>query len=207
MKAYEQLLLNNKVWAEDQKRPDPDYFTNLAKGQDPKFLWIGCADSRVPVSAITQTEPGEVFVHRNIANMVVQSDINVLSVIQYAVEVLKVPYVIVCGHYACGGVKAALSGKSLGLIDNWLKNIKDVHEKYQEAVDDISDEKAKENKLVELNVWEQLKNIGETSIVQNAWDKGEGPVLLGWVYNIETGLIDHLTEISSAAEISDSYHF
>lgn len=207
MKPYEQLLLNNKAWVEEKQKPDPNYFTELAKGQQPQYLWIGCSDSRAPVSAITQTEPGEIFVHRNIANMVVQSDINVLSVLQYAVEVLKVPYVIVCGHYGCGGVKAALSGKSLGLIDNWLKYIKDVHEKYHDTVEDISDEKAKEDKMVELNVWEQLKNIGETSIVQNAWEKGEGPVLLGWVYNIETGMIDHLTEISSVDEISDSYQF
>lgn len=207
MKRYEQLLLNNKAWAEEKKGPDPDFFTNLAQGQQPEYLWIGCSDSRVPVSSVTQTEPGEIFVHRNIANLVVQSDINVLSVLQYAVEVLKVPYIVVCGHYGCGGIKAAMSNKSMGLIDNWLKNIKDVREKYQETLDEIDDEEAKSDKMVELNVWEQLKNIGETSIVQNAWEKGEGPVLLGWVYSLETGFINHLTEITSADEISDSYRF
>jgi carbonic anhydrase len=171
------------------KEEDPDFFERLVNVQTPEFLWIGCSDSRVPPNEITQTRPGEIFIHRNIANMVVHTDLNMLSVLQYAVEVLKVKHIIVCGHYGCGGVKAAMSRKSLGIINKWLRNIKDVYRYHQEEVDACVSEDDKVNKLIELNVREQVYNLAKTSIVQKAWKKFNAPHIHGWVYDLHDGLL------------------
>jgi carbonic anhydrase len=195
MKNYEKLLLENKAWAKQKVQDDPDYFNRLVDVQKPKYLWIGCSDSRVPPNEITQTEPGEIFIHRNIANMVVHTDLNMLSVLQYAVEVLEVEHIIVCGHYGCGGVKAAMGRNSLGIIDKWLRNIKDVYRYHESDIESKGSEKAKLNRLVELNVEEQLTNLAKTSIVQKAWKKRNGPVLHGWVYDLHDGIIDPIKDI------------
>lgn len=189
MKIYEKLLLENKAWAKEMKEEDPNFFERLVNVQTPEFLWIGCSDSRVPPNEITQTRPGEIFIHRNIANMVVHTDLNMLSVLQYAVEVLKVKHIIVCGHYGCGGVKAAMSRKSLGIINKWLRNIKDVYRYHQEEVDACVSEDDKVNKLIELNVREQVYNLAKTSIVQKAWKKFNAPHIHGWVYDLHDGLL------------------
>ncbi len=193
----EKLIANNREWVQEKLALDADYFTRMADGQHPKVLWIGCSDSRVPPNQITKTQPGELFVHRNIANLVVQTDMNLLSVLQYSVEVLKVEHIIVCGHYGCGGVKAALGTHQYGLIDNWLRQIKDTINFYWELVKDL-DEQARENRMVELNVVEQVYNLGKTNIVRNAWQETGKPYLHGWVYDINTG---HILEQTPA--ISD----
>ena len=187
--SYESLLQGNKKFVEETLKEDPDYFTKLAAGQTPPVLWIGCADSRVPANQITNTSPGEIFVHRNIANMVIHSDMNMLSVLDYAVNVLKVKHVIVTGHYGCGGVIAAMTNKQFGLIDNWLRHIKDVYRLHASKLDQIKDEKERTNKLVEYNVVENVYNLCKTSIVQNAWQNGQELGVHGWVYSIETGVI------------------
>jgi carbonic anhydrase len=187
--TYESLLDGNKQFVENTLKLDPDYFTKLANGQKPPVLWIGCADSRVPANQITNTSPGEIFVHRNIANMVIHSDMNMLSVLDYAVNVLQVKHVIVTGHYGCGGVIAALSNHQFGLIDNWLRHIKDVYRLHASKLDLIKDEKERAAKLVEYNVIENVYNLCKTSIVQNAWQKGQPLGVHGWVYSIETGII------------------
>ncbi len=192
--AIDKLLQNNQNWVDQQLTQDPDYFTKLASGQQPKYLWIGCADSRVPPDQITGTHPGEMFVHRNIANLVVQTDMNFLSVLQYAVDVLKVDHVIVCGHYGCGGVKAAMGKQQLGLIDNWLRQIKDTEKFYWQQLKDL-DENARFQRLVELNVVEQVYNVGKTSTIQNAWASGSRPYIHGWVYDLETGFIKTQTKM------------
>ncbi len=197
------LLLKNKAWAADMSRPEPDYFKRLAEGQEPRFFWVGCSDSRVPVSQITQTEPNEIFTHRNIANLVLHSDISVMSSLQYAVEFLRVPYIIVCGHYGCGGVKASIENQNLGLIDDWLKNIRNVHEDNATELNEITDKKVKADKLVEINVKRQVKNIASTDIYQNSWNSEEGPTILGWVFNMENGLLEQLTEVNSPSEAED----
>ncbi|HNV27896.1 MAG TPA: carbonic anhydrase, partial [Cyclobacteriaceae bacterium] len=171
MKKYEQLLLQNRAWVQQKLGEDKDFFKKLANTQKPDFLWIGCADSRVPANEITGTAPGEVFVHRNIANMVVHSDMNMLSVLDYAVNVLEVSHVIVCGHYGCGGVRAAMGNKQIGLIDNWIRHIKDVYRMHHEELEAIKDMKAREDRFIELNVIEQVYDLGKTSIIQNAWQK------------------------------------
>ncbi len=171
MKVYEQLLLENKAWAKAKVEDDPQFFERLVNIQKPEFLWIGCSDSRVPPTEITQTQPGEIFIHRNIANMVVHTDMNLLSVLQYAVEVLQVDHVIVCGHYGCGGVKAAMTNQSYGIIDTWLRNIKDVYRHHKDQIDALENEDDRLNKLIELNVKEQLLNVAKTSIIQEAWLK------------------------------------
>lgn len=191
-KSYLKLLENNKEWVDVQLKKDPEYFTKLANGQKPEYLWIGCSDSRVPANEITGTNPGEMFVHRNIANMVVHSDMNMLSVLSYAVDVLKVKHIIVCGHYGCGGVLAAMGNKQYGLIDNWLRHIKDVYRIHHKELDIIKDPKARENRLVQLNVMEQVCDLGKTTIVQNAWERGQSLHLHGWVYDIHDGIIDDL---------------
>ncbi len=188
----QQLLDNNREWVQEKLAVDPDYFNRTADGQHPKILWIGCSDSRVPPDQLTKTNPGEIFVHRNIANLVVQTDMNLLSVLQYSVEVLKVEHVIVCGHYGCGGVKAALGTQQYGLIDNWLRQIKDTINFYWELVKDL-DEKARENRIVELNVVEQVYNLGKTNIIRNAWQSTGKPFLHGWVYDVKTGLVSEQT--------------
>jgi carbonic anhydrase len=182
----EQLLGNNRRFIEDQLRIDPQYFENLAEGQHPEFLWIGCSDSRVPPDRITGTQPGDMFVHRNIANLVVQTDMNLLSVLQYAVEVLKVEHVIVCGHYGCGGVQASMGRESHGLIDNWLRALKDTQEYFWSELRAL-DEAARFRRIVELNVIEQVYNLGKTHIVAEGWKKTGRPYLHGWVFNLNTG--------------------
>jgi carbonic anhydrase len=191
-KSYRKLLENNKAWATLQKYNNPEIFNGLAEGQSPEYLWIGCSDSRVPANEITGTKPGEIFVHRNIANMVVHTDMNMLSVLSYAVDVLKVKHIIVCGHYGCGGVLAAMGNKQYGLIDNWLRHIKDVYRYYHDELESIPDQPAREKRLVELNVVEQVHHLGKTSIVQNAWMRAQPLHIHGWVYDLKDGLITDL---------------
>jgi carbonic anhydrase len=203
---YQTLLDNNKTWVEKMTKKDPDFFKKLSEGQSPAYLWIGCSDSRVPANEITGTSAGEVFVHRNIANMVIHSDMNLLSVLDYAVNVLKVKHVIVCGHYGCGGVKAALGNANIGLIDNWIRHIKDVYRFHYRELDAIEDEKAKFDRFVELNVIEQVMDLAKTSIVQNAWKKGQNLWIHGWVYDIQDGLVKDLNvNYGSNQELPDVY--
>jgi carbonic anhydrase len=192
--SISRLIRHNEAWAGKKMAADPDFFMRSAQGQSPKFLWIGCSDSRVPPDDITQTEPGELFVHRNIANLVVENDINLLSVLQYAVEVLQVEDIIVCGHYGCGGVHAAMRGAPLGLIDQWLAPIKEAHQYYAWELEHYPTEEEKARKLVELNVLEQINNLGKTDIIRNAWKKGYRPSLNGWVYDLATGKLNILHE-------------
>lgn len=189
---YKKILENNKKWVEEKLQISPDYFNNLAEGQNPPLLWIGCSDSRVPANEIIGAEPGEVFVHRNIANMVVHSDMNMLSVLDYAVNVLKVEHVIVCGHYGCGGVKAAMGNSSIGIIDNWIRHIKNEYRLHQEELNAITDEKERFNRFVEINVYEQVFNLAKTSIVQSAWNSGQKLGIHGWVYGLNSGYVTDL---------------
>jgi carbonic anhydrase len=200
MNPYEKLLLQNKAWSEEKLQQDKDFFDRLSHQQKPKFLWIGCSDSRVPANEITGTDPGEVFVHRNIANMVVHTDLNLLSVLQYAVEVLEVDHIIVCGHYGCGGVEAALGNKSFGLINKWLRNIKEVYKMYQAEIDGIPNHTERVNRLVELNVLEQCQDLIKTSILQKAWQNRKSPEVHGWVYGLTNGLVKELTTIKPDPE-------
>ena len=195
----EELLNNNKAFVEEELRRDPSYFDKLAEGQHPEFLWIGCSDSRVAPNLITATEAGDMFVHRNIANLVVQTDVNLLSVLQYAVDVLKVNHVIVCGHYGCGGVKAAMGHQHHGLIDNWLRTIKDTQNYYWKQLQPL-DEAQRFKRLVELNVIEQVYNLGKTNVVQNAWLTQGRPTLHGWVFDLATGFIEPQTPMISDNE-------
>lgn len=207
-KEYRQLLLQNKAWVERRHQEDPQFFSRLANQQHPKFLWIGCSDSRVPANQITGTDPGEVFVHRNIANMVVHSDMNMLSVLDYAVNVLMVEHVIVCGHYGCGGVRAAMGQKQFGIIDNWIRHIKDVYRFYEKELDAIKDVQARENRFIELNVIEQVYHLCKTSIIQNAWQKRQGPYVHGWVYNVADGIIKDLdVTFHDNSELPNVYKF
>ena len=189
---YRQLLENNKKWVASKIESDPEYFTRLANGQQPPILWIGCSDSRVPANEIIGAQPGEVFVHRNIANMVVHSDMNMLSVLDYAINALKVKHVIVCGHYGCGGVQTAMTNKHVGIIDNWIRHIKDVYRLHHEELNSIADEKKKFDRFVELNVQEQVWDLAKTSIIQKAWESGQQVHLHGWVYDIKDGIIQDL---------------
>ncbi|BDU27367.1 MULTISPECIES: carbonate dehydratase [unclassified Flavobacterium] len=205
-KFYEQLLENNKKWVENSLALDPNYFADLAKGQSPPLLWIGCSDSRVPANEIVGAKPGEVFVHRNIANMVVHSDMNMLSVLDYAVNVLKVKHVIVCGHYGCGGVKAAMGHQSVGIIDNWLRHIKDEYRLHDKYLNSIEDETERFNAFVEINAKEQVYNLAKTSIVQNAWKNGQDLMLHGWVYGLNSGFVTDLNvNIASNDELDEVY--
>jgi carbonic anhydrase len=197
VKEYKKLLLSNKAWASERLAVDENYFENLSKDQNPLFLWIGCADSRVPAEEITHADPGEIFVHRNVANMVVHTDINLLSVLQYAVEVLEVKHIIVCGHYNCGGVRAAMTNTDYGLINKWLRNIKEVYEKHFEQLTNIENEQERFNALVELNVAEQIKNLAKTTIVQKAWANRSFPHLHGWVFDIQHGEIKEVLNINA----------
>ncbi|SMO44516.1 carbonate dehydratase [Solitalea koreensis] len=208
MKDITQLFENNKKFVERRLGADENYFKNLAKLQAPKYLWIGCADSRVPANEITGLEPGEVFVHRNIANMVVHTDINCLSVIQYAVKVLKVEHILVVGHYGCGGVKAAMGNANIGLIDNWLRNIKDVYRMHETELDAVTDEEARFRLLCELNVKEQVLNVCNTSIVQKAWQGGQDLTVHGWIFDVADGILQDLNvSISEKSQINKIYHF
>ncbi len=203
---YKKILDNNKKWVENKLAISPNYFKNLAEGQNPPLLWIGCSDSRVPANEIIGAEPGEVFVHRNIANMVVHSDMNMLSVLDYAVNALKVKHVIVCGHYGCGGVKAAMGNTSIGIIDNWIRHIKDVYRFHQDELDAIENEKERFNKFVEINVKEQVMDLAKTSIVQNAWKNGQELSLHGWVYGLNDGYVTDLgVNFSCDKDLDDVY--
>jgi carbonic anhydrase len=206
MKPYEKLLLENKAWAAEQVGKDPDYFSRLSHLQTPEFLWIGCSDSRVPANEITNTAPGEIFVHRNIANMVVHTDLNMLSVLQYAVQVLKVKHIIVCGHYGCGGVRAALSHQNLGLINKWLRNIKDVYYFHKEELQKLEGD-ALVDRLTELNVQEQVMNLAKTSIVQIAWKSDNRPTLHGWVYRLTDGILHNLIRMDPNTPIDPVYSY
>jgi carbonic anhydrase len=206
MQILKNLFENNRKWADKIKKTDPDFFVKLSRQQTPEYLWIGCSDSRVPSNQIVDLLPGAIFVHRNIANVVIHTDLNCLSVIQYAVEVLKVKHIIVCGHYGCGGVRAALEKRSYGLIDTWLRHIKDVYRYHQDELDGITDEKERLNRLCELNVIEQVANVCHTSIVQKAWESGQELSVHGWIYSIEDGILKDLdTCIGGVCEISETY--
>lgn len=208
MKIYEKLLLENKAWAGEKVQDDPEYFSRLAEIQTPEFLWIGCSDSRVPANEITNTQPGEIFVHRNIANMVVHTDVNLLSVLDYAVTHLKVKHVIVCGHYGCGGVKAAMSNHDYKQVLNmWLRNIKDVYRMHREELNMFSDEQKKFDRLVELNVQEQVMHLAKTSIIQRAWKNDQRPHLHGWVYGLKDGLIKPVFEMPANTNIDSLYEY
>lgn len=205
--AYEKLLLENKAWAKEQVQIDSEFFSRLSHIQTPEFLWIGCSDSRVPADKITGTQPGEIFVHRNIANMVVHTDINLLSVLEYAVEVLKVNHIIVCGHYGCGGVKAAMGNHSLGIINKWLRNIKDVYRIHRDEIDKIENEEDRTNRLIEFNVMEQVMNLAKTSIIQRAWKNHQRPHLHGWVYGLKDGIIKPVYEMEPGTHIDPLYEY
>ncbi|MBL7922199.1 MAG: carbonate dehydratase [Bacteroidia bacterium] len=191
-KSYQKLIDGNRLFAMSKTFDDPEYFKKLSLGQKPDYLWIGCSDSRVPANEVTNTESGEMFVHRNIANMVVHTDVNLMSVLEYAVTVLGVKHIIVCGHFGCGGIRAAMGNGSYGLVDNWLRNIKDVYFKHREELDGISNDDKRADRLTELNVMEQVRNLAKTTIVQNAWNAGKKIEIHGWVYGLNNGLITEL---------------
>jgi carbonic anhydrase len=207
MDSYKKLLLANRAWVKEKLSIRTDYFERMKNEQKPDYLWIGCSDSRVPADDIVGTEPGELFVQRNIANLVIHTDFNMLSVLQYAVEVLKVKHVIVCGHYGCGGVKNAMSHKDLGLINKWLRHIKDVYRFHKPELEEIQDEDKRLARLIELNVHEQVRNVSETSIVQRSWRKFQLPTIHGWVYDLETGLLKELTMVQPRAALDDIYRY
>jgi len=207
MNEYEKILLQNKSWVSDKIELDKDYFKNLADIQKPAFLWIGCSDSRVPANEITNTEPGEIFVHRNIANLVVNTDLNMLSVLKYAVEVLKVKHIIVCGHYGCGGVKAAITNHHFGLLNKWLKNIKDVYRLHNDMLNKIENLEDKTDALVELNIIEQVNNLVKTSIVQKAWYNNQPLMLHGCVYGLKDGILKDLIILDKNSPIDPLYKF
>lgn len=208
MLAYEKLLLENKAWASEKVADDPDYFNRLADIQKPDFLWIGCSDSRVPANEITGTQPGEIFVHRNVANLVINTDVNLLSVLDYAVTHLKVKHVIVCGHYGCGGIKASITKTDYKQVLNmWLRNIKDVYRIHRSELDAINDEEQRTNRLVELNVIEQVQNLAKTSIIQRAWKEEQRPGLHGWVYGLKDGIINPVFEMKAGTHIDALYEY
>lgn len=192
MEHIAKLLLQNRAWVEQKNQEDGEFFKRSSKVQTPRFLWIGCSDSRVPANEITATDPGEIFVHRNIANMVIHTDMSMLSVLDYAVNVLEVPHVIICGHYGCGGVRASMGQKQFGLIDNWIRHIKDVYSLHHKELEAIPDPVQREDRFTEFNVIEQVYNLSQTSIIQNAWASRHGPYVHGWVYDLRTGLIKDL---------------
>lgn len=207
-KLFQDIFKNNRAWVDAKLKEDPEFFNKLANGQKPPILWIGCSDSRVPANEITGTEPGEIFVHRNIANMVVHTDMSMLSVLDYAVNVLQVSHVIVCGHYGCGGVNAALDNKQVGLIDNWLRHIKDVYRLHKDEIDVIPTLEAKQRRMVELNVQEQVFDLTKTSIVQNAWARGQFLQVHGLVYDIGNGILKDLdVTVGDNSEIDSVYKF
>ena len=200
MRVLKHLFENNRAWAEHMLEHDPAFFERLSHQQSPEYLWIGCSDSRVPANEIIGLLPGEVFVHRNVANIVVHTDLNCLSVIQYAVEVLEVKHIIVCGHYGCGGVKAALQNHELGLIDNWLRNIKDIYQRHEGELDQLPNEVERADRLCELNVIEQVYNVANTTIVQKAWTQGQQLAIHGWIYGLKNGLLKDLNVVVTSQE-------
>jgi carbonic anhydrase len=208
MRVLKHLFDNNRAWAKKIKSENPEFFTKLSHQQTPQYLWIGCSDSRVAANQIVGLLPGELFVHRNVANIVVHTDFNCLAVLQFAVEVLKVKHVIVCGHYGCGGVKAAMENKTHGLIDNWLRNIKDVYQRHRTRLDAITDDGERLDLLCELNVIDQVTNACYTTIVQDAWRRGQELAVHSWIYSIENGLLKDLNHcVTGAEQISTIYRF
>jgi carbonic anhydrase len=206
MRSLSHLFENNRAWSERIRRADPDFFPRLSRQQRPQYLWIGCADSRVPANEIVDLAPGELFVHRNVANVVVHSDLNCLSVMQFAVQVLKVGHIIVCGHYGCSGVSAALQNQRVGLADNWLRHIQDVHAKHDARVSALGEVARRIDRLCELNVIEQVANVCQTTIVRDAWDRGQELAVHGWVYGLKDGLVRDLgTTVTRPAEASGAY--
>lgn len=208
MKPYEVLLHDNKNWAAKKAAEDPAFFEKLLHVQSPEFLWIGCSDSRVPPDQITQTEPGEIFIHRNVANLVVNTDVNLMSVVDYAVNHLKIKHVVVCGHYGCGGVKAALSNADFNQVLNmWLRNIKDIYRIHRKEMEAINNEDERVNRMVELNVKEQVFNLAKTAIIQKAWVNENRPDLHGWVYDLHDGIIHPIIEMTAGTDIDPLYEF
>jgi carbonic anhydrase len=208
MKPYEKLLSENKAWAAEKVSSDPMYFDRLAHLQTPEFLWIGCSDSRVPANEITGTQPGEIFVHRNVANLVINTDVNVLSVLDYAVNHLKVRHVIICGHYGCGGIKAATTKTDFKPVLNmWLRNIKDVYRLHRQELDAINEEEKRCDRLTELNVKEQILNLAKTSIIQRAWKNEMRPDLHGWIYGLKDGVIIPVVEMKAGTHIDALYEY
>ena len=207
MEDYRRLLLNNKAWVQDKLNISPTFFEDSAVEQKPDYLWIGCSDSRVPAEDVTGTIPGELFVHRNVANMVVHTDFNMLSVLQFAVEVLKVKHVIVCGHYGCGGIRTAMSRRDLGLMNKWLRHIKDVYRFHAAELDSIEDEQLRVDRLVELNVMEQVHHLSDISFVQRAWREHQRPMLHGWIYDIKTGYLKDLIKVDPGEHAHDIYEY
>ena len=208
MYSYEKLLLENKAWAAGKISDDPEYFERLARLQTPEFLWIGCSDSRVPANEITGTQPGEIFVHRNVANLVVNTDVNLLAVLDFAVTHLKIQHVIVCGHYGCGGIKAAaMKTDYKPVLNMWLRNVKDVMRLHREALEKIENEEQRTDRLVELNVQEQVNNLAKTTIIQRCWKKERRPDLHGWVYGLKDGIIKPVYEMKAGTPIDPLYKF
>lgn len=204
--ALDQLFANNREWAEGMIAKDADFFKRLVSQQAPEYLWIGCSDSRVPANDIVNLLPGELFVHRNVANVVVHTDLNCLSVIQFAIDLLKVKHILVVGHYGCSGVLAALTDKRVGLADNWLRHVKDVHQKHERYLGEVIPSPKRQDRLCELNVIEQVVNVCETTIVQDAWDRGQNLTVHGWAYRLDTGLVNDLgMSISSTEEMAVRY--
>lgn len=205
---YKKLIDNNTKWVQEKTLENPDFFKELSKGQQPPLLWIGCADSRVPPNQIVGADPGEIFVHRNIANLVVHNDLNMLSVLEYAVNVLKIKHVIVCGHYGCGGVQAAMGDHSYGIIDNWLINIKDVYHNHENDLNKIKKEEERFDRLVEINVHEQVQNLAKTTIVQNAWKNKQDLKIHGWIYELKTGNIKDLEiDMNNNSDLKNIFHY
>ncbi len=207
MDTYKRLLLANQAWSKEKTLLRPEYFRDLAVDQRPDFLWIGCSDSRVPAEEVTGTQPGEIFVHRNIANLVVHTDFNLLSVVQYAVDFLKVKHIIVCGHYGCGGVRAAGTHQHFGLLDTWLRYLKDIYEANSAELESIADPTQRTNRLVEINVMQQVKNLAKTSFVQRAWKDERRPILHGWVFGMETGLLKPVTMMEAGSRVPEIFRY
>lgn len=207
MESFRRLLLANKAWVQERLELNPEYFKRLARDQSPEFLWIGCSDSRVPAEEITGTEPGEIFVHRNIANLVHSTDFNLLSVVQYAVDFLKVKHVIVCGHYGCGGVRAAVTQQDFGFLNKWLRSIKDTYQQNRAELEAIADPSRRSDRLVEINVREQVMNLAKTSVIQKAWYQRRMPTLHGWVYGLDNGILNELTTLPAGTKLDDIYSF
>jgi carbonic anhydrase len=208
MKSYELLLNDNKLWAARKLTEDPGFFERLLHVQRPEFLWIGCSDSRVPPDQITQTEPGEIFIHRNVANLVVNTDVNLMSVVDYAVNHLKIKHVVVCGHYGCGGIKAAMSNEDFNQVLNmWLRNIKDIYRFHRKELEAIPDEDKRVNRMVEINIKEQVFNLAKTAIIQRAWNTEHRPDLHGWVYDLHDGLIKPIVEMKAGTDIDPLYEY
>jgi len=207
-KIYQDIFKNNELWVAQKLREDPEYFQKLSKGQTPPILWIGCSDSRVPANEITGTQPGEIFVHRNIANMVVHTDMSMLSVLDYAVNVLGVSHVIVCGHFGCGGVHAAMENKQVGIIDNWLRHIKDVYRLHKDEIDALPTLRGKQRRMVEVNVQEQVYDLSKTSIIQRAWEQGKFLQVHGLVYDLENGILKDLdVTVGDNSQMDGVYKF